>query len=41
MDMTAASFCDERNIPFYVFSIEDPENIIRAVKGENIGTLVD
>ena len=41
MDMTAASFCDERNIPFYVFSIEDPENIVRAVKGENIGTLVD
>ncbi len=41
MDMTAASFCDERHMPFYVFSIEDPENLVRAVKGENIGTLVD
>ncbi|MDO4459766.1 MAG: uridine monophosphate kinase, partial [Clostridia bacterium] len=41
MDMTAASFCNERHIPFYVFSIEDPENIVRAVNGENIGTTID
>lgn len=41
MDMTAASFCNDRHIPFYVFSIDDPENIVRAVKGENVGTLVD
>lgn len=40
MDMTAASFCQDRDIPFLVFSIDDPENIIRAVKGEKIGTLV-
>ena len=31
MDMTAASFCNDRGIPFLVFSIEDPENIVRAV----------
>lgn len=41
MDMTAASFCNDRHIPFYVFSIEDPQNIVKAVMGENVGTLVD
>ncbi len=41
MDMTAASFCKDRKIPFYVFSIEDPSNIVRAVMGEDVGTLVD
>lgn len=40
MDMTAASFCKDRNIPFLVFSIEDPQNIVRAVSGEKVGTLV-
>ncbi len=40
MDMTAASLCKDNNIPIYVFSIDKPENIIRAVKGEDIGTLV-
>lgn len=41
MDMTAASFCNDRHIPFYVFSIDDPNNIVKAVQGENVGTLVD
>lgn len=40
MDMTAASFCKDRNIPFLVFSIEDPQNIVRAITGEKVGTLV-
>ena len=40
MDMTAASFCKDRGIPFLVFSIEDPENIVRAVCGENVGTVI-
>ena len=40
MDMTAASFCEDKNIPFLVFSVEDPENIVRAVRGEPVGTLV-
>ena len=41
MDMTAASFCKDRGIPFLVFSIEDPENIVRAVCGENVGTVIE
>lgn len=40
MDMTAASFCKDRGIPFLVFSMEDPENIVRAAAGESVGTLV-
>lgn len=41
MDMTAATFCNERKIPFYVFSIEDPNNIVEVVRGNNVGTLLD
>lgn len=40
MDSTAASLCKDNNIPILVFSIEDPENIFKAVCGEPIGTLV-
>lgn len=40
MDSTAASLCGDNNIPILVFNLSDPENILRAVKGENIGTLV-
>lgn len=40
MDSTAASLCRDNNIPILVFNLSDPENILRAVKGENIGTLV-
>ena len=40
MDSTATALCRDNNIPLLVFGIEDPENIVRAVKGENIGTIV-
>ncbi len=41
MDSTAASLCKDNNIPILVFSIENPDNIYKAVCGENIGTLVN
>lgn len=41
MDSTAASLCKDNNIPILVFSIEKPENIVAAVCGEDIGTLVE
>lgn len=42
MDSTAASLCRDNNIPMLVFSIENPENIVKAVTAnENIGTLVE
>ena len=41
MDSTAASLCRDNNMPILVFGLNDPENIVRAVKGEKIGTLVN
>ena len=41
MDSTAATLCKDNGISLLVFNLEDPENIVRAVRGENIGTLVD
>lgn len=40
MDSTAASLCMDNHIPILVFSIDEPENIVRAVCGEPIGTIV-
>lgn len=41
MDSTAASMCRDNNMPILVFGLNDPENIVRGVKGEKIGTLVN
>ena len=40
MDSTATALCKDNNIPLQVFGIADPENIVRAVKGEQVGTIV-
>ncbi|WP_312693560.1 UMP kinase [Caproiciproducens sp.] len=40
MDSTAASLCKDNKIPILVFSIGEPDNIVKAVCGESIGTLV-
>ena len=40
MDTTATSLSMDNHIPVLVFALKDPENILRAVMGENIGTLV-
>ena len=40
MDMTAASMCKDNHIPVLVFDIGDPDNLVRAVQGEAVGTLV-
>ena len=41
MDSTAATLCKDNEIPILVFNLEDPENIVRAVRGETIGTIVE
>jgi uridylate kinase len=41
MDMTAFTLCKENNIPIVVFSINDDQNLLRIVRGEKIGTLVE
>ncbi|MBR5540590.1 MAG: UMP kinase [Clostridia bacterium] len=40
MDSTAASLCNDNHLPILVFNLEQPENIVRAVAGENVGTVV-
>ncbi len=40
MDSTAAAMCRDNHIPVLVFSLSDPDNILAAVLGKNIGTIV-
>ena len=41
MDSTAAALCRDNHTKILVFSMEDPENIVRIAKGEKLGTLVE
>ncbi len=40
MDSTAASLCMDNSIDILVFNLNDPNNIVKAVCGEQIGTIV-
>ena len=40
MDSTATSLCRDNNIPLVVFDIYKPENIVKIIDGERIGTIV-
>ena len=40
MDTAATSIAMENNLPIEVFALKDPENIVRVVLGEKIGTSV-
>ena len=40
MDSTATSLSMDNHIPVQVFALKDPENILRVVMGEKIGTIV-
>jgi len=40
MDSTAASLCRDNGINVHVFSISEPGNVLKAVRGEEIGTLI-
>ncbi|MBI9036230.1 MAG: UMP kinase, partial [Bacteroidales bacterium] len=40
MDLTAFTLCKENNMPMYVFDMNTKGNLLKAVQGENIGTLV-
>lgn len=39
-DITASALAEEQKIDSYIFDLKDPENIVRVVSGEEIGTLV-
>ena len=40
MDTTATSLAMDNRMPVLVFALKDPENILRVVNGEQIGTTV-
>jgi len=40
MDATAASLCMDNKMPILVFNLDNPDNIVSALNGETIGTLV-
>ena len=41
MDLTAISLCKDNNIKLIVFELAKPENIVKAIKGEEVGTLIN
>jgi len=41
MDHTAIILCRDHNMPLMVFDIHRPGNLLRAVRGEAVGTLVE
>ena len=40
IDATATAFCLSNAMPIHVFGLKEPEDIIRAVKGEAVGTVI-
>ena len=40
IDSTATSMCKDNNVKIHVFGIKDPHNIVRAICGEKIGTII-
>jgi uridylate kinase len=40
MDSTAISMCMDNKLPIITFSLRQPENIAKVVKGETVGTIV-
>lgn len=40
IDSTAASLCRDNNMPTIIFKLENGEDLVKAVSGENIGTYV-
>lgn len=40
MDAAGISLARENKLPIFVFNMLEPGNIIKAVRGEDIGTLI-
>jgi uridylate kinase len=40
MDLTAVSLCQENNLSMVVFNMDIPDNLLKLVTGENVGTIV-
>lgn len=40
MDATAASLCMDNDIPIHVFGLSEADNVVKAIMGEKIGTMI-
>ena len=40
MDSTALSLCMENHMPIILFNLWERGNIVRAVRGEDVGTII-
>jgi uridylate kinase len=40
MDATAISLCMDNNLPILVLDMWQPDSLVRAVLGEQVGTMV-
>jgi uridylate kinase len=40
MDSTAITMCMDNDLPIRVFNIVKPGNIVAAIRGDDVGTLV-
>ena len=40
MDATAIVLCRDQRLPLRVFNLNDPGALVRAARGEDVGTLV-
>lgn len=40
MDLTAATMCKDNHMPLLVFDLADPDNMVKALSGAPVGTLV-
>jgi uridylate kinase len=41
MDLTAATLCRDNHIKIHVFAIAEEGNVMRAIVGEDIGTIIE
>ena len=40
IDATATAFCMSNGMPIHVFGLKNPTDILKALKGESVGTIV-
>ena len=40
IDSTATAFCMSNGMPIHVFGLKDPDDILKALRGESVGTIV-
>ncbi len=41
MDSTATALCRDNQVPLVVFGINEPDNMVKAILGENVGTIIE